>query len=217
MNFEINFNELEFQKKINDQSQQPRLEIIKAFNQGKAGNCVTIAIIKAAIDIFGFNRVFSYSDNSNGSFNVNMKDGYSLDLTTDEIKKAGKGSRFDKQDDDSIYTYAQFCFAAMAKRAYLEGNDQGDASVSFEAAIKSLNNGEYYLHGPLWLGLKFHYINIQRSDILHYTGVIGASKKHCFYVTYSWEDKYGTPDRITREESINRNLYFYRLTKDRRN
>ena len=121
-----------------------------------------------------------------------MQDGFELTVSETEIKQAAMGSRFIKLENQEIFEYANLCFAAMAKRAQLEKADDF-GPFTYDQAMQALNNGEYYLEGVNWLGLRHHCRSIGRKYVFHYPGVIGASKQHCFFSSFGIEDAYGSP------------------------
>ncbi|BDS14710.1 hypothetical protein [Aureispira anguillae] len=175
-------------------------KLIKAFKQGGTGNCVSIAIIKAGIEIFGLNNIFNHYWKDDNCY-VIMRDGKELSFSKSELNKATKKSKFILLKDKSVFNYANLCFAAMAKRAQMEDND-GNENMSFSEAIRSLNTGEYYLEGPHWIGLRHHIRSIGRKHIWQYKGVIGASKKHCFFASKGLEDDYGRINKINLTERL---------------
>lgn len=170
------------------------IEIIQSFRQGGTGNCVSIAIIKAGIEILGLNKIFHHQE-KDGGFEFMMRDGFEGKVSEEEWSKAKAGSRFIPLQNEEVYNYANTCFAAMAKRAMIEGNDD-IPNPTYDQAIETLNDGEYYLHGTNWLGLRHNYRNVGRKYARNNPGCVGASKKHCFYVSNGFEDEYGNPDRI---------------------
>jgi hypothetical protein len=186
-------------------------EIITAFRQGGTGNCVSIAVIKAGLEVFGMDKIFHATWKNNTTLAITMRDGFEVTLSPDDIRAAVRGSRFIKLESQEVFNYANVCFAAMAKRAQTEKNDDF-GPMSFEQAIQTLNDGEYYTEGPNWLGLRHHTRNIGRKYIFHYPGVIGASRKHCFFVSYGMEDNYGVADPITGLE--NRFCRWLRISAD---
>lgn len=187
-------------------------EIIKAFKQGGTGNCVSIAIIKAGIEIFGMYNIFDYNKNSGDEgFSFMMQDGFEAGVSDDELQLAKQGSKFILLEKQEVFDYANICFAAMAKRAMIEGNDD-QHNPTYEGAIKTLNNGEYYLHGPNWIGLRHNIRYIGRKYARNNPGCVGASKYHCFFVSRGVEVKYGRPDNVGFLER--RFVHWFRLTKD---
>lgn len=174
-------------------------DLIQAFKQGvRTGNCVAIATIKASIEVFGLNNVF-YHQWDKDLCKVVMRDGYELEFTKNEFEIGKKSSEFILLGRKDIFEYANLCFTAMVKRAQLEENDEW-VDMSFESAARTLNNGEDYLEGSHWIGLRQNVRSIGRRYIWHYKGVFGASKKHCFFVSKKYEDSYGKAKEIDFEE-----------------
>ncbi|MDN3494191.1 hypothetical protein [Winogradskyella bathintestinalis] len=184
-------------------------ELIKAFRQGGTGNCVSIAIIKAGIEIFGINNIFQHSWDNN-ICNVIMRDGFELEFTMEEMKKGAILSKFIPLENEDVLNYAILCYTAMAKRSQLEDNDN-QSGMSFEEAAETLNKGEYYLEGPHWIGLRQNIRSIGRKYIWQYKGVIGASRSHCFFASKGYEDNHGKIDRISFTER--RFCKWFRITE----
>ncbi len=174
-------------------------EVIQSFKQGKRGNCVSIAVIKAAIDQYGLYDVFKGIIKDQDKYMITMKDGFETVLRDHEIEKASRYSKFIKGSDDQILSQAHFYFAAMAKRVYVEGEiDVFLGKHTLRGALRSLNNGENYLEGIKWLGLTNHFRVIQKSELQNHKNVIAASKEHCFFIENGeYIDNYGTPMKIT--------------------
>jgi hypothetical protein len=187
-------------------------DIIKSFRQGGTGNCVTIAIIKAGIEVFGVNNIFTIHQNTDDEgFAFMMRDGFEAKVSAIEVQKAKTGSRFIMLGNQEVFNYANICFAAMAKRAMIEGNDD-TVDPTYEQAIDTLNDGEYYLHGPNWIGLRHHFKYIGRKYSMMNPGCVGASRAHCFYVSNGWEDSYGTPNHLNLLER--RFAHWFRITAE---
>lgn len=135
-------------------------DIWGGFRQGPDGNCVTISAIKAAMAKFGQSPtdIFKSVEAVGDGYQVVMRDGYTLNLKKSELTHAIRGSRFVLMRDPGMLKDAHFLFAVSAKRAQLENND-GRAARSFDAAVRSLNDGEDERgagEGFLRLGLKKH-------------------------------------------------------------
>jgi hypothetical protein len=139
--------------------------IWSGFSQGPDGNCVTVSAIKAAMMQFGQKPtdVFKEVRETNSGYDVTMRDGFKLSLTKEELRQAATQARF-KGDDPAMITDANFMYAASAKRAQMENND-GTAGRSFQAAMNSLNDGEYSREGLDRLGLKGHYRPATDADL----------------------------------------------------
>ena len=187
-------------------------EMILSFRQGGAGNCVSIAVIKAGIQIFGVNELVLFEQQSDGVLSFIMKDGFEGTLTEHELNQAKNGSKFILQNNEEIYNYANLCFASMSKRAFMEHNENAD---TFQKAIATLNNGEYYFMGADWLGLRHHKRAIGLKYVWSNAGVVGASAKHCFFCSEGLVDDHGTIDPIRFFDRLKYTFYnYYRISKE---
>ncbi|MEB0189285.1 hypothetical protein QN410_32040, partial [Pseudomonas sp. Bout1] len=139
--------------------------IWSGFSQGPDGNCITVSAIKAAMMQFGQKPtdVFKEVKENGNGFDVTMRDGFELSLSQDELQQAATHARF-KGDDPAMMTDANFMYAASAKRAQKENND-GTAGGSFQAAMNSLNDGEFAREGLDRLGLKGRYRSVNNADL----------------------------------------------------
>jgi hypothetical protein len=181
-------------------------DIIASFRQGNgSANCVSVAVIKAAVEVFGLTGVFKSVVRRDDEVTVTLQDGITLTLVQEDLDYAAQKSNFEKGSNQPLYEFAQFAFAVMAKRAQKSHNG---GAVTFEEAIDSLNDGEAYARGPEWLGLEQYTQKIRRKDIWKYAGVVGASEKHCFLASFGWEDKYGTPNKISQLQLLFNMLKF---------
>ena len=68
-------------------------EIIKSFRQGGTGNCVSIAVIKAGIQVFGLDKVVYFEHTTNEENSFTMRDGFEGVLTKSEILEANSSSK----------------------------------------------------------------------------------------------------------------------------
>lgn len=118
-------------------------DIWHGFYQGYEGNCVTVSAIKAAMMRFGQSPADIYRavTVSPAGYEVVMRDGFTLTLTRDELDKARRGAHL-RGGDQALLDDANFLYAVSAKRAQLNNNDFR-ARESFEAAMGTLNDGEY--------------------------------------------------------------------------
>ncbi|SFQ04213.1 hypothetical protein [Pseudomonas sp. NFPP28] len=139
--------------------------IWSGFSQGPDGNCITVSAIKAAMMQFGQKPtdVFKEVKETSNGYEVMMRDGFKLSLTKDELRQAATHARF-RGDDPAMMTDANFMYAASAKRAQIENND-GWAGRSFQAAMNSLNDGEFAREGLDRLGLRGHYRPATDADL----------------------------------------------------
>jgi hypothetical protein len=138
-------------------------EIIQSFRQGiveNGGNCAAIAVIKAAIDVFGVGGVFQHDQTVEGH-QVVLRDGTCLTFTAAQLQHTAKLADFhlrtgaDASQSElfrSIYDYANLCFCTMVKRVTQIG-EAGDGIGEFEEAIVALNDGAITPQLPHILGL----------------------------------------------------------------
>lgn len=167
-----------------------------AFKQGGTGNCVSVAAIKAAMTKFGPDNVFKSVTRSGNGYDVTMRDGVKVKVSDAELSTASRLSRFSGKDA-GLLRKANLLYAAMANRAQLQGND-GRKNMSFERACQSLNDGESYLEGARWLGLKDHVRKINPRNLDSYTAVVAASSKHAMFASSGYVDHYGRKQDGTR-------------------
>jgi len=187
--------------------------ILAAFKQGGTGNCVSVAAIKAAMTTFGPEGVFSSQTRVSGGVDVVMRDGVTVHVTEGELRKAPALSRF-VGSGGPLLDQATLMFAAMSKRALLEGNDNRRFS-SIEAAARSLNDGESYLEGAAWLGLSRHMKTIGPDELSSYPSAVAASKKHAVFASGGQIDRFGEAAPAERGDGFGRSLrWAYAIVPD---
>ena len=128
-----------------------------------------------------------------------MRDGYELQFSREEFNNASSQSRFREPENQEVMDYANLCFTAMAKRAQLEENDNYP-NMNFSVALLTLNNGESYLEGVHWIGLRQNVRSIGLNYVWQHKGLIGASRGHSFYASQGNIDNYGTVKKLNSEE-----------------
>ncbi|CAI8726202.1 MULTISPECIES: hypothetical protein [Pseudomonas] len=168
--------------------------IWSGFRQGPDGNCVTVSAIKAAMYKFGQSPTDIYKEviKTSDGYRVTMRDDFVLNLTDQELKIGAAASRFIGRDKGMLKD-AQFLFAVSAKRAQMENND-GWASRSYPAGVRSLNNGEDEFgpgEGFLRLGLRKHMKRVSVRDLAR--GQLGMCNRafHSVAVINGREEMYG--------------------------
>ncbi|MDT3230496.1 MULTISPECIES: CsgG/HfaB family protein [Pseudomonas] len=168
--------------------------IWSGFRQGPDGNCVTVSAIKAAMYRFGQSPtdIFKEVIKTSGGYQVVMRDDFKLTLTDRELAEGARSARFVGADKGMLKD-AQFLFAVSAKRAQMENNDR-TAGRSFQAAIRSLNNGEDETgpgEGFMRLGLKKHMKKVSVRDLAN--GQLGMCNRamHSVAVINGREELWG--------------------------
>lgn len=181
-------------------------DIWGGFRQGPDGNCVTVSAIKAAMEKFGQSPtdIYKYVQKLADGYRVTMRDGFELTLNRKELTEGIRGAKFVGRDKEMLKD-AHFLFAVSAKRAQMENND-GRASRSFSAAVKSLNDGEDERgagEGFLRLGLKRHMKKVPVSELAK--GTLGMVNRaaHSVAVINGIEELYGRKGKApTRGDAI---------------
>lgn len=165
--------------------------IWSGFWQGAEGNCVTVSAIKAAMMKYGQNPsgIYKRITESPDGYTITMRDGCTVRLTHAELAAARVASRFHGMDEGLVED-AVFLYAASAKRAQLE-NHEFRAGTSFEAALKTLNDGEVHGDALHRLGL---YAFVRPSSVEELaSGVPGtlSNSRHAVAVVDGALDLYG--------------------------
>lgn len=122
-------------------AQSPAVLRMQAFAQDQANNCISVALIKAAILRYGVGEVFD-TLRTGTQVQVTLRDGTLLVLTDAERQQAAAWARFKQPlapglptaERAAIVSYATFCYAVLAKyiqTKHLHGctNDAGQAAV----------------------------------------------------------------------------------------
>jgi hypothetical protein len=168
--------------------------IFTGFRQGGTGNCVTVAAIKAGMTRFGTGGIFQSVVRANdGSWNIQMRDGYKMNLTQQELNQARGLSRFTGRDQNLV-NRAIFYYAAAAKRAMYENND-GWARRGFASAARTLNNGEMTREGLHFLGLDRYVRRVSVRDMHRYNAVVASNSGHAMWVSGGVVERYGVGRR----------------------
>lgn len=178
--------------------------VIAGFKQGGAGNCVSIAAMKAAMVAFGPDHVFRSVTRGPAGTDITMRDGVTVTVSDAELREAARHSRLTGPDQPLVDS-ATLMYAAMAKRAMAEGND-GRRHRTFASACNSLNNGESYLEGAHWLGIEQHMKEIPASEIKDHVAVVAASNKHAVFSSNGTIDRFGTAQQ-TGTDGFGRTLH----------
>src|SRR5689334_4836797 len=71
--------------------------IASSFCQGEANNCASIALIKAAMLKYGYNKIFDVQVKDNG-YKLKLRDGTTIRVEKEEFEKARKKAEFEFND-----------------------------------------------------------------------------------------------------------------------
>lgn len=171
-------------------------DIMLSFWQQGTSNCVSIALIKAAIETFKLNNVFNLK-HEQGLYMIQFKNGLEVQFTDEQLKQTILVANFQKSKDQksgkdqlyvSILEYAQKCFAAMvAAYQKLEGQDK----LTFEEALYEVNNGLNSKVAANYLGLE-KYVSSASLRSGDQPGMYAWFNKHTVYMSHGLYDYYGT-------------------------
>lgn len=171
-------------------------DIMLSFWQQGTNNCVSIALIKAAIETFGIDNIFQ-CNKDNGHYSIVLRSGVKVEFTEEQLQRSIIVANFQKSRDqraekvqlyESIRGYAQICFAVMVA-TYLKL--EGEHSLTFEIALYKLNNGINSNIAAKYLGLEKHAgpATIQSPN---YPSMIAWFRKHTIYMSQGLYDFYGS-------------------------
>lgn len=179
-------------------SQINEMDLLKSFKQGGAGNCASISVIKLAIAYYGIDKVFLNVEYLNNNYHILMRDSVVIDLSATELQTMESLNYFVSKDNERVYTYAKFLYAAMAKRRQ---NIEKFKSIERAATyykwgwIRTTNHlleqdTEVNLE---YLGLKHVFKQINKKDIEKYEKIVVTSAKHSAFSTKGVYDEFGDP------------------------
>lgn len=161
--------------------------LFSSFAQGKEGNCASVGVIKGAMDKYGTNVFNQVNQTADGGYAIKMKDGKSVNLTAQEMQVAKQKANL-KGNGGKDQEYATLCYAAMAKRAQMDGHEGAN---NFSKACDSLNNGEDPIYSAKILGLGNNIKMINAQTAGNTDGAVAWTGKHCVFVDNGKTDKYG--------------------------
>jgi len=155
--------------------------IANAFKQGKVNNCVSIALIKAAIGSFGLEKQFTSVIKTDSNFIFRLRNGEDIRISGQEITYSILNNAFIQKRMDSISVrikqLADTCFALMCKK------QQQLSNISFEAAVNKLNTGYKTADVALLLGLKFKIIAATKKNLSRNQHLIICNFYHTAYAS----------------------------------
>jgi hypothetical protein len=154
-------------------SEISNIDLIRSFSQGEVklpnsissvGNCASIALIKASIEVFGLNKVIDYFVKDDVYF-VTLKNAVQLEFTKSQLERCNTVANFQLNSVDpgkfvlykSIFEYAQILMCTMTVMVSKIG-ECGDGIGDFESALIAINDGANCTTIPKLLGLENYYI-----------------------------------------------------------
>lgn len=157
----------------------------------KAGNCASVAIIKAAIGTYGVNKVFSIHEQRDTVL-VILKNGTKLALSKSELDLASKKSAFIPGDTTKLpvmelYRYAQLCFAVLCKNY----QNNFTKNKTYEQSIDIINQGYTTAEIYKLLGLKVKEVgnNPSYETLKPYKNLVLWNSAHGVYFNEGYYDE----------------------------
>jgi hypothetical protein len=190
---------------FNIHGQEINTKIFNAFKQAsvtEGGNCVSIALIKAAYSKYGDNGIFKSVEKRTDVYTVVMRDNSIISFSQEELGIVTERANFKLKDstDFSIRfkEYAEFCYTAMCKKnQILEGYKK------FNMAITDLNNGYNTKFVNRLLGLKFKKIKPHRaSKINKLEHLVIYNTYHAVYASKGYYDECWNESGIEKIENL---------------
>ena len=214
------------------------LEVLRmqAFAQGKANNCISVALIKAVIQRYGVGQVFDtlHTAEQPGQVRLTLRDHTELMLTDEERQQAGAWARFKQPDPPqlpaaeqaALVSYATLCYAAMAKYIATkqlygctdERTNRRDSSAAlgrYRAALRLLTNKSIcsdnaYRHLGLRAtdGTDGGHTYDSKQDFMDKTGVVAYSEHHAVFVLGRCYDNHGTWEPLAKQAKVDADVLF---------
>ncbi len=187
--------------------------LVTDWRQGAEGNCTTVAVAKAAMDIYGKN-VFAEVEVTKTGLKVKKHDGKTVELTAKELYRAAQESRFYGENKKAL-AYADIIYAVTAKSAQ---DTRHEGARTFARAMYNLNDGQWIPDIAKLLGLEKKLIKIDPKTLKGALDAsLGSSYRHTVYVDMDRGDKpitdsYGDPEKYNRTDTWgNRLRWVYTL------
>jgi len=153
--------------------------LFSGVSQTDRGNCVSVAIIKAAMDRYGNGVLKSVDPLDDGGYAVTLQDDEKIQLNRGELEAAATAAHFGG-DTPETRAYATLCYAAMGKRAQEMSHEN---SATYAEGLRALANGEVDpLETTAFLGLRDRTRSVAVADIPGQDGVVAWSNSHAVYV-----------------------------------
>jgi hypothetical protein len=187
---------------------------LQAFAQGKANNCVSVALIKAAIQRYGVGQVFD-TVRTGSQVRVKLRDRTELTVSDAERRQAASQATFKQPavaglptaERAALVGYANFCYAVMAKyletqKVYLCTDD--DNQLDSTAALGSYQHAlDKLTEDGLCSDNAYRHLGLRAldqtappykpsEDFSSKKGVVAYNSHHAVFIMGKQYDHYGT-------------------------
>lgn len=166
--------------------------IFASFRQGERTNCASIALIKASLNIYGIDSLFT-KEKVEDEWKITLKNGASFNLSEEELAKATISAGFvlikDNADSRAIKDYAVLAYAVMAKYKQIL-----DKAKNFDEALEELEYGASTPTVYKYLGFKVgkQIEKLRRLSGKSYCGLVAWSPAHAVLACEGYMDYHGS-------------------------
>lgn len=161
---------------------------MQGWGQGAEGNCAAVATIKAATDAYGDNLFQAMTQLPDGGYRITMQDGVTVEVSGQELGMAAQAENFTGSGPG--LQQATIAYAAMAKRALMEGHE---GATTYAQALNSLANGDNPYDSARFLGLQNQVVAVDPRTLNGQDSVVAWNSTHAVFVdNHSATDSYGS-------------------------
>ncbi len=176
----------------------PDSRIFSTFRQGERGNCASVALIKAAMNVYGIGNVFQEERIADTLWRITTKNNSQYYLSSRELRMAATSADFRLEDSNELelYRYAVRCYAVMGK--VREDLDQSEDIKNYADALEALEAGAYTPTVFRYLGLE-NKINAMYKweSTANKCGVVAWRSKHAVFACYGYMDNHGDKEGLS--------------------
>jgi hypothetical protein len=208
------------------------LTIVSCFYQGRANNCASVALIKAAMLKYGYKNMFQTNLVGSG-YQVTLKNGTALAILAVDLDQAKAQGKFAIKTipelgtaEDSVLFYAYLAYAAIAKYISVNGYwgavEAGSPHLtgysSFKSALRFISRKSYatdYCYRLLGMSVKDPTVPEFKDPavIASETGVILYSPDHAVVAYKGQLDCHGNWVAVSTDEVCGNMFKWYLILK----
>lgn len=199
---------------------------VNVFSQNSK-NCASIALIKAAMLRYGYDKVIQYEKHAD-VYNVILRDGSHLNISQEELELAKKFARFEinkvlsEHDINEVMLHAHLLYACIAKKVQLEGYygcEEDDGSYHKYKPVKKYSKALRFISRTsictdkcyvlLGLNIKGKINDYTDTTVLNEDGTILYSKGHAVAAYQGKIDCYGDWITVSTEQTCSQKFNWY--------
>lgn len=199
-------------------------KVISSFYQNGGSNCASIALIKAAMSQYGYNKIFEFK-HEGGKYKVTLRNNQKLTVTDEELALAKTKAQFGTENTtpqtEDILLHAYLAYACIAKYIAVhgywgcveDGNTHYLPMYKFEKALRFITKTSYCTDNAYRL-LGFSVAGNEVKDFnpavaLPEKGVLLYSLDHAVVVYKGQLDCYGNWLKLSDGKLCNQEFKWY--------